>query len=403
MCAHDDYANLPHDILLNLALVQLPSVQSTSGSDSRSDTPLLRNVIRFIRRYVGVDINTALRRHNIYRATFRSLVVVVHSDAFLGDVLSHSDKLGILHALFRTLVKDSTLVHDFSVNLSDAIVQTISDVVFLDFPESVGIVAKILQPDWHSEMNSSSNGLAREICRQLHQRDWLGVVHGEIVVPLFSGLSSEPSLFRLCFRYALLASAYVDTMQATFSVARELHDEMLSYVLIGDYAVSVCLMLIICGRHGASRLSIFCAFLEPSLWIVIHQKLLDILHAETSRDLYNRYSEYYSRDCYSAAGVSSLPLAYHRYEEIILAVNQAEVVASDSTSDHTPLSPPHEKASTVRFHFQLSVLTDNLGCRSLPKRVHLPLPFALDGQLTAGFVPSSGPGDNQSMRHLKLN
>ncbi|KAF9024507.1 hypothetical protein BDZ89DRAFT_1186880 [Hymenopellis radicata] len=31
MCAHDDYANLSHDILLNLALVQLPSVQSTSG------------------------------------------------------------------------------------------------------------------------------------------------------------------------------------------------------------------------------------------------------------------------------------------------------------------------------------------------------------------------------------
>lgn len=269
----------------------------------------------------------------------------------MGDALAHSDKLGILHAIFRTLVKDSTLVQEFSANLSDAIVEVILDVVFLDFPESVGIIAEILQPDWHSDPNSSSNALPREICRQLHERDWLGVVHGQITNPLFSGQSSDPDLFRLCFSYALLASAYVDTMQASFSAdRRELHDEMLSYVSTGDYAVSVCLMLIICGRHGASRLSVFCSLLAPSLRTVVHQKLLNILQTETARDLYNRYSKRYSRNRYAAAGISNVPLAHHRYEELVLIAIQAR----DTTSDGG--APMHEKVSADLFRFRLSSL-----------------------------------------------
>ncbi|KAF8887410.1 hypothetical protein CPB85DRAFT_1459478 [Mucidula mucida] len=135
-------------------------------------------------------------------------------------------------------------------------------------------------------------------------------------------------------------------MQGSFSADRELHDELVSYVSTEHLAVSVCLMLIICGVPGASRLSIFSPFLEPNLWMVVRQKLLDELQAETSRDLYDRYRKGYNGNRHDVAGISDFPMAYHSYEELVLIVSQAEVAVRDPLLAPTPYQKVPSESST---------------------------------------------------------
>ncbi len=133
LCRDVDYAELPHDIILNLALIQLSSVQSTSRDKGEN---VMSSSTACMQGYIGVKPGTVLDYHKaIVAATFRSLISMVNSTTFFTDVVTTPHKLRILHALIRTLLLDQKLIVPLSNQLTPLAMRAIVTVIFQDFPD----------------------------------------------------------------------------------------------------------------------------------------------------------------------------------------------------------------------------------------------------------------------------
>ncbi len=81
-CSDENYKDLPPDMRLNLALIQSPSILSTSLSRDDDWQAVIHQTIYAIRQYVAVDADyeKSLRHHwMVVKATFASLSAVVLS------------------------------------------------------------------------------------------------------------------------------------------------------------------------------------------------------------------------------------------------------------------------------------------------------------------------------------
>ncbi|KAF8887416.1 hypothetical protein CPB85DRAFT_1566646 [Mucidula mucida] len=352
LCRDVVYAELPHDIILNLALIHLSSVQSTSRDEGEN---IMSSATNFARHNVSVDSSTVLNHHKeITKATFRSMIAVVNNEAFFTDMLTTSHKLRILQALFRTLVLDPKLVAPLSDQLPPMAIQATVALIFKDFPkcrEAGEIIAEIVKIRWPGIVPGQvPTILGTEVRNELYVRNWLAQVHEEIMVPLVVAPKSD--LFYDYQSITLVAAAYVDCIESLPSGPEV--QRMVDYLSCEHHAIEICQMLVVGGHHGLLKLRKFASRLSPTAWESCRHNLLAFFGSEVGATIYNRSRKSYDKHTYPV--VSELPTLYPPHEEMIAILKSMDSSTYSSTSSlldkycsGSESSPSESKPAKVRY------------------------------------------------------